>query len=282
MTPLISPEALVAQLENPTLRLIDCRFMLSDPEAGLNAYRTAHLPGAVFLDLERDLSDPVGPHGGRHPLPDPTRLAGTLSRLGIGNREHVVVYDELGDMAPHAWWVLKWLGHPRVQVLDGGLPAWSRAGGSLATEVPKHPPAAFVVALQSDMLVMEREDIEQAAQRGALVDSRAGERYRGDAEPLDPVGGHIPDARHLNWRYAKDAETGRYLDPEALKGRFQALAADTPVVYCGSGVTACANFLALTLIGRDPMLYPGSWSDWVSYPGRPVAVGPEHPDPAES
>jgi thiosulfate/3-mercaptopyruvate sulfurtransferase len=283
VTPLISADALRAAYDDPALRVVDCRFQLSDPAAGLRAYRAGHLPGAVFLDLERDLSDPVTTHGGRHPLPHPTRLAGTLSRLGIGNGERVVVYDDAGDMAPHAWWVLSWLGHPRVQVLDGGIEAWVRAGGTLTTEIPQHPPAVFVVALRNDWVTMDRHEIEAAAREGRLVDSRAGERYRGEVEPLDPVGGHIPGARHFDWRYAKDATTGTYLPPEDLARRFAALPPDgEPVVYCGSGVTACSNFLALTLIGRTPKVYAGSWSDWVSYPDRPVATGHEHRDPAEA
>jgi thiosulfate/3-mercaptopyruvate sulfurtransferase len=277
----MEPEALLDRLDDPRLRIIDCRFHLADPEAGRRAYQDAHIPGAVYLHLEEDLSSPPGPNGGRHPLPDADRLAERLERLGIGTDHHIVVYDATGDMAPRCWWVLTWMGHRSVQVLDGGLNAWIALGGPLTDAIPTFPNATFHVHLRPELLVSSREEIEDAIRRHALVDSRAGPRYRGEVEPLDKIAGHIPGARHYDWQRVLRPD-GRFRPAEELAARFRTLPTPSPVVYCGSGVTACVNALAMVRAGLNPRLYPGSWSDWVSYPDRPVATGAEHPDPEET
>ncbi len=279
--PVLAPQDLLPLLNDPGVRLVDCRFSLAAPDAGPSAYRASHLPGAVYLHLEKDLSGPVGPHGGRHPLPDPARLAARLSELGVGREHRVVVYDDAGDMAARAWWLLTYLDYPAVQVLDGGVAAWQEIGGSMTAEPPSHPPVAVPVRVRPELVVADRAAVEDAARTGRLVDSRAGERYRGDIEPLDRRAGHIPGARNFPWQGLKAAD-GRYRDREAMRRRFEALPNAPAVVYCGSGVTACPNVLALTRIGRPAQLYAGSWSDWISYPDRPVAVGPEYPDPDEA
>lgn len=278
--PILAPEDLMSVLKDPQVRLVDCRFSLAAPEAGPAAYRAGHLPGAVYLHLEEDLSGPIGPHGGRHPLPDPAGLAARLGALGVGRAHRVVVYDDAGDMAARAWWLLTYLDYPSVEVLDGGVGAWQRLGGPMTGDPPPHRAVPVGVRVRPELLVDDRPAVEAAARAGRLVDSRAEERYRGDIEPLDRRGGHIPGARNFPWNRLKDAD-GRYLAPDALRRRFETLPDAPAVVYCGSGVTACPNVLALTRLGRPAQLYAGSWSDWISYPDRPIAVGPEHPDPEE-
>ena len=278
--PILAPEELLPLVHEPHVRLVDCRFSLAAPEAGPDAYRTGHLPGAVYLHLEKDLSGPVGPHGGRHPLPYSARLAARLSELGVGREHRVVVYDDAGEMAARAWWLLTYLDYPSVEVLDGGVAAWQQLHGPMTGDPPAHRPVEVAARVRPEMVVHDRAAVEAAAQAGNLVDSRAPERYRGDTEPLDRRAGHIPGARNFAWTRIKGAD-GRYLAPGALRHRFATLPDSPAVVYCGSGVTACPNVLALTRIGRPARLYAGSWSDWISYPDRPIAVGPEHPDPGE-
>jgi thiosulfate/3-mercaptopyruvate sulfurtransferase len=279
--PVLVPEQLLALLSAPDLRVIDCRYSLADVQQGPQAYRAGHLPGAVYLSLDADLSGPVGPHGGRHPLPDPARIAGRLGELGVGREHLVVVYDDSGEMAARAWWVLTYLDFPRVAVLDGGFTAWLSMGGPVVEGVPHHAPVEVAPRVRPELLVRDRAEVEAAARQGRLVDSRAGARYRGEQETLDTRAGHIPGARNLYWEAVKDPATGRYRSRDDLSRRFQELPSGEAVVYCGSGVTACPNVLALTRIGRPARLYAGSWSDWISYPDRPVAVGPECPDPDE-
>jgi len=275
MTPWISPEALRARLASPDLRVVDVRSSLADHAAGRRAYRAGHLPGAVFLDLETDLSAPLAAHGGRHPLPDPERAAATFGAAGIGPDTHVVAYDDAGGMvAGRVWWMLRWLGHEQVHVLDGGVDAWSAAGGAMVTEVPSIPPVVFEPRVRDGMTADRGWLLAHAGDPGVVVvDARAPERYRGDVEPIDPRGGHIPGA--INVPYADNLEGGRFRAPEALRARYAALAdADTVVVYCGSGVSAAHDLMALEACGiAGARLYPGSWSDWVSYADAPVALG---------
>ncbi|MCX7601569.1 MAG: sulfurtransferase, partial [Meiothermus sp.] len=262
-------------LGDPQLRIVDCRFSLQDPLAGRRAYEAEHLPGAIFLDLEQDLCAPVRPDrkGGRHPLPSPEALAATLGRAGLGNEHLVVAYDDPptgGMYAPHLWWLLRWLGHDRVAVLDGGIRAWKEAGYGVSSVQIEHPRTTFRASPRPEMVV----DAEAVARRPAgtiLLDSRAPERYRGEVEPLDPVAGHIPGAINRNWLDNLEA-SGRFKAAEVLQQRFAGL--EGPIIaYCGSGVSATVNVLALELIGKPAKLYAGSWSDWVSDESRPVARG---------
>lgn len=275
MLPWISVDALRARLNDPDLRLVDVRTVLGRPGAGRASFDAGHLPGAAYLDLEDDLSGPIGDHGGRHPLPEVAAMAATLGAIGIGAGHHVVAYDD-GDamVAGRLWWTLRWLGHDAVQVLDGGFAAWAAAGGPVSTEPSAHPPVRFDPRPRPEMLV-DRADV--LAGLGdpdrVLVDARGAERYRGDVEPLDPRAGHVPGA--VNYPYAQNLEGGRFRSPEALRERFAPLAdAREVVVYCGSGVSAAHDLMALEAAGiRGAKLYVGSWSDWVSHPDAPVALG---------
>lgn len=272
---LIDVPWLARHLDDPAVVIVDCRFDLAKPEAGRAAYGEAHVPGSVYLDLDRDLSGPKQAHGGRHPLPDRDAFCERLGRLGIDGTVTVAAYDTpLNGVTPAArlWWMLRYLGHDRVYVLDGGWPAWVAAREPVSREIPSRAVRRFVPHPRRELAV----DIERvrriAAEGGAhLVDSRAPERYRGEVEPLDPVAGHVPGAVNLPWTEILDAQ-GRLRPRAALAERFGGLGGGEVVVYCGSGVTACANLLAMDEAGlMAARLYPGSWSDWCSYPDNPVA-----------
>ena len=279
ITPLVSAVWLLENLEKVVL--VDVRFALGKPDFGLESYRAGHLPGAVFLDLERDLSSPVRDDrvGGRHPLPDPQTLATKISSMGIDDSSFVVAYDDpssgQGFYAAHLWWLMRWLGHDEVAVLDGGLPAWLEAGGKLEVTEPQPSSATFTPKVRSEMVVNASE-VAARSSSVALLDSRAAARYRGEVEPLDWKAGHIPGAINLDWAQGLDA-SGKFKSPLEQQERFSKLEnADEVLVYCGSGVSAGANMLALELAGaKNTKLYAGSWSDWVSDSGNPVAVGSE-------
>jgi thiosulfate/3-mercaptopyruvate sulfurtransferase len=278
MLPWISAADLRSRLDEPQLRVVDVRFELGQPDAGREAYALGHVPGAVYLDLERDLSGPVGRHGGRHPLPEVADLAHALGRAGIDERVHVVVYDgSAGMVAGRLWWLLRWLGHTSVQTLDGGLDAWFEAGGSLSTNVPDVAPVVFTPRPQPHMVIDRTELLARLDDPDlAVVDARAAERFRGEVEPIDPRAGHVPGA--VNLPYADNLDgTGRVKSPTELWSRYAAVARSPEIaVYCGSGVSAAHDLMALEAAGvTGARLYPGSWSDWVSHDDAPVALGPE-------
>ncbi len=282
---LISAAHLLAlQAAGTPVVVLDCSFDLTDPAAGQRAFAAAHLPGAQYAHLDRDLAGPKSapgtPSRGRHPLPERSSLAATAARWGIAPGVQVVAYDaQGGPYAARAWWLLRWLGHADVAVLDGGPAAWTAAGGSLvAGEAPEPPtPAAPYPASPPAMPTVDAAGLHAALGSVALIDARAAERFRGDVEPLDPVAGHIPGA--LN-RFFKDnlQADGRFKPAAQLQAEFSALLGDADpaqaVQQCGSGVTACHNLLAMTHAGLPgSRLYPGSWSEWCSDPTRPVATG---------
>lgn len=277
---LIRAAELRALLADPALRLIDVRFSLADPAKGRDLYTAGHLPGAVYLSLDDDLAAPVLEHGGRHPLPDMERFAQTLGASGIGNSTHVVAYDDPaeggGMFAARLWWLLRYAGLERVQVLDGGLSAWTEAGFSLTQELSSHPAETFSPSLRPEMIT-EMTDVRSKVgdPNVLLLDARAPERYRGEVEPLDKEAGHIPGA--LNKPYTGNLERGMFKAPGALRERFaEAQNAEQVIAYCGSGVSAAHNLLALEEAGiRNAKLYVGSWSDWSSYEANPVATGDE-------
>lgn len=279
MRSLIDPEALYPHLDDPAWVVVDCRFNLLDTEAGRRAYREGHIPNARYAHLDEDLSGPVTPASGRHPLPDPARLADTLGSWGIHESSQVVAYDEAnGAIAARLWWLLRWLGHEPCAVLDGGLAAWRRRGLPLSTAVPK-PRAARFPERHDDSLWVDSAAVLAEVIHGdsLLLDARTALRYRGEQEPIDPVAGHVPGAVSLPLEGNLTSE-GRFLEPAALRARFAgALGERSPeqvIHMCGSGVTACHNLLAMEVAGLSgSRLYAGSWSEWIRDPGRPVARG---------
>ncbi|MFC4775996.1 sulfurtransferase [Paenibacillus sp. GCM10023252] len=269
------------QAKEDQLVIVDCRFQLGQPSSGRSAYEASHIPGAMYLDLEQDLSGPKSPdgRGGRHPLPDAEELARKLSAVGIGQTTSVVAYDDQGGaMASRLLWLLQWAGHQgEAALLAGGFAGWQAAGCEVTSEVPAARPASFKADVRSGLVVDAAYVREQAGQAGVtLVDSREAPRYRGEQEPIDPVAGHIPGAVNRFWKDSF-AENGTFKDAASQEARFPGVGKDDEViVYCGSGVTATPNVLALQSAGyRNVKLYAGSWSDWVSYSLNPVAVGDE-------
>ncbi|MFC4811803.1 sulfurtransferase [Paenibacillus sp. GCM10023250] len=278
MTSIVSLKWLLARLYEADLVMVDCRFQLGKPVSGREAYEASHIPGAVYLDLEKDLSAPVEEHGGRHPLPDIAQLTGTFSRAGIGNDKRVIAYDDQGGaMASRLWWLLKYLGHEEVYVLDEGFTAWKNAGFPVDAEQRVLIPSPFFATVQHNLLV-EMDEVREKLGRAdvTLIDSREAPRYRGEVEPLDRKAGHIPGALNRFWAEGRGAG-GKWKDAEAQAARFEGLDKDREtIVYCGSGVTACPNVLALREAGfTNVRLYAGSWSDWSSYEENPVATGDE-------
>ncbi|MEY9964533.1 thiosulfate/3-mercaptopyruvate sulfurtransferase [Streptacidiphilus sp. MAP12-16] len=255
--------------------VLDIRWQLGGPP-GAQEYAAGHIPGAHYLDLDHDLAAAPGA-AGRHPLPDPEVLGAALRRAGVTADREVVVYDAATSAsAARAWWLLRWAGHRRVRVLDGGLAAWSAAGLPVDQAVPQDGRGDFAPA-PGALPTLDADAAAALAGSGLLLDARAGERYRGEVEPVDPRAGHIPGAVSAPTTDNLRAD-GRFLPVDALAERFAALGAkpDTQVgVYCGSGVTAAHELLALHLVGIDGALYPGSWSEWSGQPDRPAATGPE-------
>ena len=268
-----SPEDLLRRLDRPNLRICDVRWWLVDPPRGRREYEAGHLPGAVFVDVDTDLVATDGP--GRHPLPDPATFARRLEALGIDDESEVVAYDDAGGaVAARLWWMLDDLGHPDVSVLDGGLSAWVAAGGRLTSEVPSYPPGHLTLRDRWSRTI-DRDALAArlVADQVVLVDARAAERYRGDVEPVDPVAGHVPGAVNLPFS-GNVGSDGRLLAPDELRIRYADLG-PAVAVSCGSGINACHDALAMRVAGLpDPLLYPGSYSDW-SRAGLPVATGDE-------
>lgn len=274
----ISPAELAARLGTPDLRLIDCRASLQDPLAGRAAYEEGHLPGATFADLVDDLSGPIiAGHTGRHPLPPVDVFVDRLRGWGIGNSSQVVAYDDAGGaFAARLWWMLHWLGHDAVAVLDGGFTAWLAEQRPVTSEVPSLSRADFSAAPRRELLVSASEVAAPQSIARKLFDARAPERFRGDVEPIDPVAGHIPGA--VNLPFADNLSAGRFRPAAELRERFAGALGDTApeeaIVYCGSGVTACHDVLAFARAGLPlPKLYAGSWSEWITDPSRPTERG---------
>lgn len=267
--PLVSAEALAAE---PGAVILDVRWRLGGPP-GIDSYREGHLPGAVFVDLDHDLAGPPGA-AGRHPLPDPAAFQAAMRAAGVSQDRPVVVYDD-GDstIAARGWWMLRYHGHENVRVLDGGYRAWAGAGLAVTTAVPVPVPGDFT-ARPGGMPVLDAAGAEAMTRTGLLLDARAGERYRGEKEPVDPVAGHIPGAVSAPTAGNVNAD-GTFKDAAELSARFASLgvSGDAVGAYCGSGVTAAHEVLALMLAGIPAALYVGSWSNWVADPSRPVATG---------
>ncbi|WP_380279754.1 sulfurtransferase [Kitasatospora purpeofusca] len=274
-SPLVSVTGLREELasERPPV-LLDVRWQLGGPP-GIEDYTAGHLPGAHFVSLDTDLAAPAGPpgRGGRHPLPDPEEFGAALRRFGVTADRPVVVYDGATAMAAaRAWWLLRWAGHPDVRVLDGGFAAWQEAGLPVTTALPPTGDGDFE-PVPGQLPVIDADGAAAWAREALLLDARAGERYRGETEPIDPRAGHIPGARSAPTT-GNVGPDGRFRPAAELAARFRALGAgerDT-AVYCGSGVTAAHQILALAVAGLPATLYPGSWSEWSGDGARPVAV----------
>ena len=280
---LISADELARHLQDPKWVLLDCRHDLTNPEAGLAAYRAGHIPGARFADIETQLSDKRpglnGAFRGRHPLPQREAFIETLRTWGIDDDSQVIAYDAHGGMfAARLWWMLRWVGHAAVAVLDGGIPAWQATGLALTTETPSPASPHGNIALRPSLVaIVDVQDVLNNLGTGQriVVDARAADRFRGENETLDPVGGHIPGARN---RFFKDnlQADGRFKPADQLRTEFGKVidAPQRAIMQCGSGVTACHNLLALEVAGMPgAALYPGSWSEWCADPSRPVATG---------
>lgn len=276
-TLLVTTQDVADHLGDPGWVIFDARHDLADGEKGRRAYEADHIAGAYFLHLDRDLSGEKTGRNGRHPLPAIERFAARMNQCGVRPQTQVVAYDDAGgSFAARVWWLLDWLGHERVTLLDGGLDLWRKEGRPLEREIPAPRPGAFVprprLGATVDAAFLERFN---GAQAPRLIDARAPARFRGEQEPLDRVPGHIPGATNRFWQ-ANLASDGRFKAADALRSEFAALLGDTPpklaVNMCGSGITACHNLFAMALAGLpDARLYPGSWSEWCSEPHRPVA-----------
>ncbi len=279
---LVSVDELARHLEDPRWRIVDCRFSLLEPAQGRADYTRGHIPGAVYAHLDDDLAAPVSAGTGRHPLPDPDEFVATLRRLGICNDSQVVAYDDAsGGLAARLWWMLRWLGHRQVAVLDGGFAAWRAAGLAVTAEAAMPPAGTFSGEPDAGMVLSTEEVVDGLNARTGfvLVDARAAARYRGELEPIDPVAGHVPGAINRpfddsladdgRWREARDLRTmwAQTHDADLARGW---------AVMCGSGVTACHLALSAAVAGiPEPRLYVGSWSEWIRDGRRPVARGPE-------
>ena len=281
-TTLISAAELKNEFSDSRLAIVDCRFSIQDTELGRRQYLEGHIPGAVYAHLDDDLSSPVIPGvTGRHPMPSAEVLSEKLGDWGINSSSKVVVYDDAGGAvaASRLWWLLGWMGHYAVAVLDGGWQAWLDSGGSTRSGQESKSSSSFIPRIRRSRLIETDEILNRLKDPGLLlVDSRAGERFRGEIEPIDPVAGHIPGAILSPYEDVLDSD-GFFLPKEQLQNHFKQLMGDTSakntVFYCGSGVTAVQNNLALAHAGLgNSRLYAGSWSEWITDPGRPVATGP--------
>lgn len=277
---LISMDGLAQFIESSNWVIIDCRFWLDDEEKGRLDYLESHIPGAFYAHLDEDLSGPiVAGKTGRHPLPDVDVFSQKLGSWGIGSETQVVVYDDRGGMiAARLWWLLHWMGHENVAVLDGGFPEWIASGNPVNDQIPPPKSSKFTPRIQTQMIATANNILNHFGDPGyILVDSRAPERYLGVDEPIDPVAGRIPGAVNHPFERCID-QNGNFHQKQILKGRFTSLFGGIPtnhvIFYCGSGVTAAVNALAVFHSGLGmPQLYAGSWSEWITDPERPITVG---------
>jgi thiosulfate/3-mercaptopyruvate sulfurtransferase len=276
-TTLVSPDQLAQHIHDPQWVIFDCRFALTRPESGRQAYAKAHIPGARYAHLNEDLSGAITPTSGRHPLPDPGLLAIKLGLWGVDRGKQVVVYDDsFGSMAVRLWWLLRWLGHDAVALLDGGFPAWLRQGRELSADIPVMRLAEFHPAPDDSLWVDSKAMLDALQRERLIIDARPEERFSGLIEPLDKIAGHIPGSVNSPFEDNLDMR-GNFLKAEELRAQYESLLHGTPprevIHMCGSGVTACHNLLALEIAGLPGgKLYVGSWSEWITDPSRPIVV----------
>lgn len=277
-TTIVDRDAVQQHLKDPAWRIFDCRFNLGSPQAGREAWRKAHLPGAVYADLDRNLSSDITSESGRHPLPAPDDFVRTLQQWGLKTSDQVVVYDDVGGaIAARLWWMLTYIGHPATALMNGGYKSWVQENRPLDDVQTECEISDYNARLPAFRNVITTEVLIAGLNSLALFDARAGERFRGEVEPLDPVAGHIPGALNHPFQQNLDSD-GQFLPAAELKARFLAELGDSPVENvvhtCGSGVTACHNLLAMEHAGlTGSSLYAGSWSEWIRDPARPVATG---------
>jgi thiosulfate/3-mercaptopyruvate sulfurtransferase len=278
-TTLIAAAELAPHVADPNWLVVDCRFELGKPESGERAYAAGHIPHAIYAHLDRDLAAAVTAQTGRHPLPQPEKFAATLAGWGLTPATQVVAYDaDNSAYAARLWWLLRWVGHEAVAVLDGGFKAWNAAGLPTSTEAPRRPAGNFVARPNRDMW-FDAGEVGERVRRDdwRLLDARAPERFAGTVEPIDPVAGHVAGAR--NHPFASNlGSDARFLPVQELRRRFEqsqaGVADDHTIVMCGSGVTACNLLLAMEAAGkRGARLYAGSWSEWIRDPSRPIEKG---------
>jgi thiosulfate/3-mercaptopyruvate sulfurtransferase len=281
-TTLISAEELYGHEGDANIRIIDCRFNLANLGAGQQAWQEGHIPGALYAHLERDMSGEKGEGTGRHPAPDRQRLADCFRHWGINTNTQIIAYDAMGGAmaAARLWWLSRWLGHSKVAVLDGGFPAWLAAGGELDSNIPDYAPGDFSLSTSlSKNITVEQLQTLLAEDAITLIDARDASRFRGEQDTIDSVAGHVPGA--VNHFFMQNLnENGRFKKSDVLKENFSRYStvrnADKIVHMCGSGVTACHNLLAMQHAGMEgPLLYAGSWSEWIRDAGRPIAKGDE-------
>jgi thiosulfate/3-mercaptopyruvate sulfurtransferase len=277
-TTLVQAAELATHLDDPRWVIFDCRHDLANTEAGRRAYREGHIPGARFAHLDEDLSGAKTGKNGRHPLPGAEDFSSWLGKMGVDEAKQVVAYDASGAaFASRLWWMLKWLGHVRVAVLDGGYKLWIAQKLPVTTELPKIPSTAFSQIVQNSAVDAKYVESHLDHDHCVVVDARSPERFRGQNETLDPVGGHIPGARNRFFMNNLD-EQGKFKTAEILRAEFAQATGNVPaqdvVHQCGSGVTACQSLLAMEIAGlQGSRLYPGSWSEWCSDPSRPIVIG---------
>lgn len=283
MNVIVQPRWLLARLYEPDLVIIDCRFQLGAPKAGRALYEQDHIPGALYVDLEENLSGPITKHGGRHPLPDAEVFAAFIGKLGIDRNTRVVAYDDQGGaMASRLWWLMRYHGHEQTYILDGGYSTWKSLGYPVNdAKPPVIVPKTFVPHMQGQMLASRQDVYEHLHNpRTIIIDSREPRRYLGLGEPIDAMAGHIPGAVNVFWKDVLTSE-GTWKSADDQRQRFEEAGISNDadkeiIVYCGSGVTACPNVLALEQAGFTKVkLYAGSWSDWISYDDSPIATSEE-------
>lgn len=276
---IISADELAKIIDRDDVRIFDCRFLLKDPQGGLKKYQEGHIPNAQFADMDTQLSAPMTEQTGRHPLPDADDFVRQLCAWGVSSDTQVIAYDDIsGAFAARMWWMLRWMGHDKVAVLDGGLQKWQAQGGALSTDIPEFVPGNFEAEIQADWL-MDIDTVQSELAQGniTLIDARAADRYTGKDQKTDPVPGHVPGANNLPFGGNLTPE-GIFAPADVIRSRFSGLIADQSleniVNMCGSGVTACHNLLALEIAGITPTrLFVGSWSQWIRDSSRPVATG---------
>lgn len=267
--PFVSCDWLGKKIDDESIIIADCRYDLFDFSLGEREYRKAHIPNAHFLHMEGVLTGNVGEHGGRHPIPDEKSFAKAMENIGLDNEKTVVAYDRDGSGAARLWWLLNYFGHDKVRILNGGYPLWEELNFPLTAKVPTVKSGNFRIS-RNGFILMEKDQLKLDS-NSTIIDSRARERYEGVVEPIDTKAGHIPGSINIPYTEVL-GKAGLFRDRSELEKIF-ADVDENPVLYCGSGVTSCVSFVALYSIGKNPRLYAGSWSDWISYDDNEIAVG---------